>query len=52
MQHLLRLLSILAITAFLLGDIATAKKRVVKAWMIAKAADPGAHSHILDGSQA
>jgi tetratricopeptide (TPR) repeat protein len=31
------------IAAFLLGDIATAKKKVVKAWMIAKAADPGAH---------
>jgi len=31
------------IAAFLLGDIATAKKNVVKAWMVAKAADPGAH---------
>jgi hypothetical protein len=31
------------IAAFLLGDIATAKKKVVRAWMIAKAADPGAH---------
>ena len=31
------------IVAFLLGDIATAKKKVVRAWMIAKAADPGAH---------
>ena len=31
------------IAAFLLGDIATAKKKVVKAWMIAKVADPGAH---------
>ena len=30
------------IAAFLLGDIATAKKNVVKAWMVAKAADPGA----------
>src|ERR1019366_8795638 len=30
------------IAAFLLGDIATAKKKVVKAWMVAKAADPGA----------
>src|ERR1017187_1172862 len=28
------------IAAFLLGDIATAKKKVVRAWMIAKAADP------------
>ena len=28
---------------FLLGDIATAKKNVVKAWTIAKVADPGAH---------
>lgn len=31
------------IAAFLLGDIATAKKKVVRAWMVAKAADPGAH---------
>ena len=31
------------IAAFLLGDIATAKKDVVKAWMVAKVADPGAH---------
>src|ERR1017187_5436214 len=31
------------IAAFLLGDIATAKKNVVKAWFIAKTADPGAH---------
>ena len=31
------------IAAFLLGDIATAKKEVVKAWMVAKVADPGAH---------
>jgi CHAT domain-containing protein len=31
------------IAAFLLGDMATAKKDVVKAWMVAKAADPGAH---------
>ena len=31
------------IAAFLLGDIATAKKDVVKAWMVAKALDPGAH---------
>ena len=30
------------IAAFLLGDIATAKKDVVKAWMIAKVADPAA----------
>jgi CHAT domain-containing protein/AraC-like DNA-binding protein len=30
------------IAAFLLGDIATAKKDVVKAWMVAKVADPGA----------
>ncbi|HUZ97363.1 MAG TPA: hypothetical protein VMU57_20865, partial [Edaphobacter sp.] len=30
------------IAAFLLGDMATAKKNVVKAWMVAKAADPGA----------
>ena len=29
--------------AFLLGDIATAKKDVVKAWTVAKVADPGAH---------
>lgn len=31
------------IAAFLLGDIATAKKDVVRAWMVAKALDPGAH---------
>ena len=31
------------IAAFLLGDIATAKKNVVKAWFIAKTTDPGAH---------
>jgi CHAT domain-containing protein len=31
------------IAAFLLGDIATAKKNVLKAWLIAKVADPGAH---------
>ena len=31
------------IAAFLLGDISTAKKNVVKAWMVAKAFDPGAH---------
>ncbi len=31
------------IAAFLLGDMATAKKDVVKAWFVAKAADPGAH---------
>ena len=31
------------IAAFLLGDIATAKKDVVKAWMIAKFVDPAAH---------
>ncbi len=31
------------IAAFLLGDIATAKKNVVKAWFVAKTADPGAH---------
>jgi CHAT domain-containing protein len=31
------------IAAFLLGDMATAKKNVVKAWMVAKTADPGAH---------
>ena len=31
------------IAAFLLGGIATAKKNVVKAWFIAKTADPGAH---------
>jgi len=30
------------IAAFLLGDIATAKKDVLKAWMIAKVADPAA----------
>lgn len=31
------------IAAFLLGDLATAKKDVVKAWTVAKALDPGAH---------
>jgi hypothetical protein len=31
------------IAAFLLGDMSTAKKDVVKAWMVAKTADPGAH---------
>jgi len=31
------------IAAFLLGDMTTAKKDVVKAWMVAKAVDPGAH---------
>ena len=31
------------VAAFLLGDIATAKKNVVKAWTVAKVADPGAH---------
>src|ERR1700730_2901368 len=31
------------IAAFLLGDIATAKKNVVKAWNVAKVADPAAH---------
>ena len=31
------------IAAFLLGDIATAKKNVVKAWTVAKVADPAAH---------
>src|ERR1039458_2909039 len=31
------------IASFLLGDIATAKKNVVKAWFIAKIDDPGAH---------
>lgn len=31
------------IAAFLLGDMATAKKNIVKAWMVAKTADPGAH---------
>jgi hypothetical protein len=31
------------IAAFLLGDIATAKKDVLKAWMIAMVADPAAH---------
>jgi CHAT domain-containing protein len=29
--------------AFLLGDIATAKKDVLRAWMVAKIADPAAH---------
>jgi len=31
------------VAAFLLGDIATAKKDVVRAWTVAKVADPGAH---------
>src|ERR1700744_5250035 len=31
------------IAAFLLGDLATAKKDVEKAWMVAKVADPAAH---------
>jgi hypothetical protein len=31
------------IAAFLLEDIGTAKKDVLKAWMIAKVADPAAH---------
>ncbi len=31
------------IAAYLLGDITTAKKDVVKAWTVAKALDPGAH---------
>jgi len=31
------------IAAFLLGDIATAKKDVEKAWVVAKVADPAAH---------
>jgi CHAT domain-containing protein len=31
------------IAAFLLGDIATAKKDVVRAWTVAKIADPAAH---------
>jgi tetratricopeptide (TPR) repeat protein len=31
------------VAAFLLGDIATAKKKVVKAWTVAKVVDPGAH---------
>jgi hypothetical protein len=31
------------IAAFLLGDIATAKKNVVKAWTVAKVADPATH---------
>jgi CHAT domain-containing protein len=31
------------VAAFLMGDIATAKKNVVKAWTVAKVADPGAH---------
>lgn len=30
------------IAAFLLGDIATAKKKVLRAWLVAKAADPAA----------
>ncbi|HET7058516.1 MAG TPA: CHAT domain-containing protein, partial [Nitrospiraceae bacterium] len=31
------------IAAFLLGNIATSKKDVVRAWMVAKVADPAAH---------
>jgi CHAT domain-containing protein len=31
------------IAAFLLGDIATAKKDIEKAWLVAKVADPAAH---------
>jgi len=31
------------IAAFLLGDIATAKKDVLRAWLVAKVADPAAH---------
>ena len=31
------------VAAFLLGDIGTAKKNVVRAWMVAKVVDPGAH---------
>jgi len=31
------------IAAFLLGDMATAKKRVLRAWLVAKVADPAAH---------
>lgn len=31
------------IAAFLLGDIATAKSDVLRAWMVAKVADPAAH---------
>jgi len=31
------------VAAFLLGDIAIAKKNVVRAWTVAKVADPGAH---------
>ena len=31
------------IAAYLLGDITTAKRDVVKAWTVAKALDPGAH---------
>jgi CHAT domain-containing protein len=31
------------IAAFLLGDVATAKKDVQKAWFVARFADPGAH---------
>ena len=31
------------IAAYLLGDITTAKRDVVKAWTVAKAVDPGAH---------
>jgi len=31
------------IAAFLLGDIATAKKHVLRAWLVAKVADPAAH---------
>jgi CHAT domain-containing protein len=31
------------IAAFLLGDLATAKKDVLRAWLVAKVADPAAH---------
>ena len=31
------------IAAFLLGDMATAKKDVLRAWLVAKVADPAAH---------
>jgi len=31
------------IAAFLLGDMATAKKNVLRAWLVAKVADPAAH---------
>ncbi len=38
-----RAISERGIAAFLLGDITTAKKDVVKAWTVAEALDPGAH---------